>query len=181
MRYYEGVTQPEPEKAVTDDAYARGYDGCDPFLPGEDYDPMYEGPGDGTYRCGRGEYRDIPCCCGDEGRYVGPGCRHCCPPDHEAKPYGFGIETFEHEPSLRMARELQANWPLVGGGPIDRLRALELARKWAGFSYRRLRHSQIVWERLCCECETHGEAVARYEECAKRAAGVKYRDEHQTH
>ena len=149
---------------TTDDAYARGYTGCDPFLPGEDYDPMYEGFG--------GEPK-----CGECFRDNGVGCRHCYPPDHEAKPYGFGVETFEHEPSQRLARELQASWPLTGGGQLCRLRALELARKWAGFSYRRLRHSEIVWSRLCDECETHGEAAERYTAWAKNAAGKRYRDE----
>ena len=141
-----------------------------------DYDPMYaDAPGDAP-KCGRGPYSDIPCCCDDEGKYVGPGCRYCNPPDHENKPYGFGIETFEHNPSLRLANELCLNGP-VAFGWMSRPSALTFARLWTGFSYRRLRHSDRVWDQLCDDCETHEEAKAKYETWAKRSATVRYRDE----
>jgi hypothetical protein len=124
----------------TDDAYAYGYTGCEPFGPGDDYDIMNS--------------RD----------YEGDGLA----PNREDCPYGFGIETFEHEPSLTLARELVANWPFVCGGTIDRIEALELARKWTGFNYRLLRCAGRVWDRLCDTCETHADAVERYTRWAKK-------------
>lgn len=163
---------------LTDDAYAHGYAGCEPFGPNEDYDPMYEDPGDGTYRCGRGEFRDIPCCLDYDGKFVGPGCRHCNPVDPECKPYGFGIERFEQTEALRIVRELKCHAATgliyLTGNPADWLRR---ALTWVGFSFRRERHSDRVWERLCDECETHTEAVEKYTAWAKRAVTVKYRDE----
>lgn len=73
------------------------------FGAGDDYDPMYEGPGDAP-KCAR-EWNDWRvCCCDDAGKFVGPGCRECNPPDHENKPYGWGIERFE-DPALEAANQ----------------------------------------------------------------------------
>jgi hypothetical protein len=149
----------------------------------------------GTPRCG-GPQRD------EYGQNTGcPGCRHCDPPDHECKPYGFGIERSE-DPALQRANE--AVWAIVNqrpegkctsawvstwgmskgrfnGGPrwadADFAYRDFLRRFWSRQSERRLRHSDIVWDRLCDECQTHGEAVEKYKAWATRSLTVKYRDE----
>lgn len=169
---------------ATDDAYAHGYAGCEPFGPNEGYDPMYaDAPGDGSFKCGRGEFRDIPCCLDYDGKFVGPGCRDCNPPNHEDKPYGFGIETFD-SPEWKDAREhFQRVRSLIFGIPSDAHPILDYGHwlnAWAvnaGWSARRLKHSDIVWDRLCVACETHTEAVAKYEAWARRAVTIKYRDQ----
>lgn len=131
-----------------------------------DYDPMYEGPGDGP-KCGG-------CCLDHDGRFIGPGCRHCNPPDHEAKPYGFGIETFDNGPRLRLQQELRVTAWFTG---LTWDQVNRCATDWSGFSRRRLRHSNIVWDRLCDECETHTEATEAYVRWAIQAVQVRYRDE----
>jgi hypothetical protein len=143
--------------------------GCDTFDsdPAPDFDGMEYDDYRGGPKCGG-------CGTDDNGRWIGPGCRHCFPPDHECKPYGFGIERWDFEPRMRLVRELSATaW--FTGLTWDQCR--ECATKWSGFSNRRLRHSNKVWDRLCDECETHTEAVEKYEQWAKRAVTVKYRDE----
>ena len=167
----------------TDDA-DRMIGGCDTFAPGDDYDPMYaDAPGGGSYKCGRGPYRDTPCCCDDDGQFVGPGCRHCNPPDHEGKPYGFGIERFDSPEWQEARRHFNRVRSLVFGLPATAHPVMDYGHwlaAWAvkaGWSERRQRHSDIVWDRLCEECETHTEAVEKYEAWAKRAVAVKYRDQ----
>ncbi len=108
-----------------------------------------------------------------------PGCRYCDPPDHECKPYGWGIESFE-DPALAEAnRRVTNGW---FGGPYRRLPCPRETRDaiWCRLSTRhrrRERHSDIVWDRLCDEAETHREAVARYTAWAARAVTRRYRDE----
>lgn len=95
----------------TDDS-ARDFTGTmEEFGPGDDYDPMDENAPGGTPRCGHGPFRDIPCCCDHDGKFVGPGCRECNPPDHECKPYGFGIERFEDPAMDRANRETKNRRP----------------------------------------------------------------------
>lgn len=131
-----------------------------------DRDPMYDDAPSGGPKCGG-------CGLDDEGRWVGPGCRHCCPVDHECKPYGFGIERWEHDGYLRLRRELAGS--IIA--PMSWEQAGRCALKWSGFSVRRERHSDIVWDRICDESETHDEAVERYTAWARRAVTVRYRDE----
>lgn len=145
----------------------------------DEYDSWHEGP-----RCG-GPWRETPW--GWEGGC--PGCRHCDPVDSELKPYGFGIERFE-DPALaeanRRAHErlglqygaYSLHWWQNGGtwSAFKPGRDAEWARA-SRQSLRRLRHSDIVWGRLCDECETHSEAARRYKQWALRAVTVRYRDE----
>jgi hypothetical protein len=159
----------------TDDADRVDYTGCEPFAPGDDYDPMYEGYGDEPK-------------CGGCFRGNGIGCRHCSPPDYEAKAYGFGIESFE-DPALEEANAYANACYRMSGSmyramgsyweTLDARREVRDARWQANtrHSSRRLRHSEIIWVRLCENCETHGEAVRAYKKWAKRAATVRYRDE----
>lgn len=154
---------------TTDDADRMPY-GCEGFALGDDYDPMYEGPGDDP-RCGGPVYR--------EDHNVGcPGCRECCPPDHECKPYGFGIETFE-DPALAEANHFVntrycmagSMYRVPGWSETAAARFGERDRRWKANSThdaRRLRRSNRVWDRLCDECETHGEAVEKYETWAAK-------------
>jgi hypothetical protein len=80
------------------------------FGPGDDYDPMYDDAPGGSFKCGRGYY-GTPCCLDEDNKFVGPGCRHCCPVDHECKPTGFGIEKFE-DPAMDAAnREMAKRRP----------------------------------------------------------------------
>ncbi len=156
----------------TDDA-DRDFTGTmEEFEPGDDYDPMYEGPGSGGYKCGRGDFGDIPCCCDDNGKFVGGGCRHCCPVDHECKPYGFGLEPHDSPAWEEARRFFRAEWRFLTGlndaHPVDHM---DMIRKWAvdgGWNHRLYRASERKWERLCDECETHEEAVTKYTRWAKR-------------
>lgn len=148
----------------TDDAESRFYTGCEPFGPGEDRDPMHDdAPNGNGYRCGRGDFRDIPCCVDDDGKFIGPGCRHCNPVDHECKPHGWGFERFESKDVYRLINEWRCNFPVTVGreypaGPEWFRRACE----WTGFNFRLERCSDRMWEKCCNECETHTEAVERY-------------------
>ena len=158
---------------LTDDA-DRMVGGCDTFGPGDDYDPMYEGPGDGEPKCGGPRYEQ-------DGHNLGcPGCRHCDPVDHECKPYGFGIERFE-DPALLEANEFVATrvylagsmYRSPGGGWYETrdARMGERNRRWQAntrFDECRLRRSVRLWDRLCDECETHGEAVEKYSRWAAK-------------
>ena len=160
---------------LTDDADRMPF-GCDSFdtCPVGDRDIMSD---EHDFACGSPKCanRDgIPCCCDYEGRFVGPGCRHCNPVDFEAKPYGWQIERFESRLVDRLRRELFAT-AVVTGLTFDQIRTAAVA--WSGFSRRREKHSDIVWERLCCECQTHTEAVEKYTAWARRAVTVRYRDE----
>lgn len=152
---------------LTDDADRGDYAGCAPFLANEDYDPMYEGPGHDTPKCGGPSYVV-------EGREQWnegcPGCRHCFAPDPELQPYGFGIERFESAAVYRLLGELKANAVVLGMrrgdflGPVWFQRALE----WTGFNFRLERVAERVWLRLCDTCETHPEAVEKYTAWAKK-------------
>lgn len=116
-----------------------------------------------------GEYEDYA-------RYGPPGCRPklrdfagckgCDPVDHESKPYGWGIERFEREETLRRARQLQHWWPLTC--ELTWQRARELAFAWDGYDARLQRTSDRVWYALCECCSSHSEAVRRYGEWAAR-------------
>lgn len=141
---------------MTDDADRGDYAGCAPFLANEDYDPMYEGPGHDTPKCGGPDH------C--------PGCRRCFAPDPELQPHGFGIERFESAAVYRLLGELKANAVVLGMrpgnflGPVWFQRALE----WTGFDFRRERAGERVWRQLCGTCETHPEAVEKYTAWAKK-------------
>lgn len=163
---------------LTDDADRMVY-GCETFEsdPTPDFDGMEYDDAHSDFKCGRrGRFGDIvPCCCDDEGKFVGPGCRHCNPVDHECKPYQFGIETFDdcYAEARQWARQL---WGALRVHTDAERRALFIQFATAdGYSARRDRHSDIVWDRLCDECETHTEAVAKYERWAKRAMKTRYR------
>lgn len=157
----------------TDDADAM-LNPCDTFAPG-----------DSAYKCGHGEFREIPCCCDWEGRLIPghPGCRHCNPPDYELKPTGFGIERFDSPEWAAARRHFGVMRSLVFGLPADAHPVVDYGHwldAWAckaGWSARRLKHSERVWDRLCGECVSHSEAKAKYEAWAKRAVAVKYRDQ----
>lgn len=141
--------------SASDDADRAGYCGCDPFLPGDGYDPMYD------------SFEREPKCGGPDRC---PGCRRCYAPDRELKPHGFGFDRYEHSPAYRLGRELAANAAVtlgcVVGGPVWYGRYLA----WTGFNARLERVSDRVWDKLCDECETHPEAVRRYEAWAEKVA-----------
>lgn len=169
---------------------------CDSFEHDShsDYDPMYaDAPGDDRPRCGGQSW--------EYGQWIGcPGCRHCQPVDPEAKPYGFGIEKFEDRALLEANADVANRW---FGGPYQNLAQIgyfeprgytgrgiqygangrrnelrnEIWRTRTRWSARRWRHSELVWDRLCDECETHREAVKAYQQWAQRAITVRYRDE----
>jgi hypothetical protein len=139
--------------------------GCDSFdtCPVGDRDIMSDEHemACGTPRCGGSRMEEW-------GRESGcPGCRHCDPVSHEDKPYGWGIERGECDAAIRLLWELRSH-ALLGlvydaaghdfFGPSNFARALA----WVGFDSRRERCSDRVWDKLCCECETHREAVAKY-------------------
>ena len=107
-----------------------------------------------------------------------PGCRGCDPVDHECKPYGWGIEHFE-DPALQVANEdVNARW---FGGPYQQLDYWPAKKPlrdaiWARLSRhnaKREAQSERLWERLCDECQTHGEAVKKYTAWAEKATGQK--------
>jgi hypothetical protein len=147
--------------------------------------------------------RDCEPRCGGCWQANGDGCRDCSPPDHENKPSGFGIDACE-DPALERANAAMwaevnkrpggkytsawvETWGMYAGrslhhrcNPVtdsDREFRNLCWRVWSKRSARRERHSDRVWDRLCDECQTHGEAVRRYEAWARRAVTVRYRDE----
>lgn len=151
----------------TDDADRANYTGCEPFGPGDDYDPMYEGPG-GAPKCARESNDWRGCSCDHEGRRIPGhhGCRHCNPPDHENKPCGWGVETFDSPAWADARRHFLAVWRSVTGRfdahPMDWTR---LIRKWAeagGWDEALWKASERLWDRLCADCQTHAEAKAKY-------------------
>jgi hypothetical protein len=150
---------------LTDDAEAYGYAGCEPFGPNEDYDPMYEGFGDRP-KCGGSSLNEY------DQREGCPGCRHCDPVDPECQPYGWGVERFESDAALRLARELRATSLIITGRQLDRddpCESQRLALKWTGFNFRLEACAERLWNRLCDVCKTHGEAVAHYTRWANKA------------
>ncbi len=128
-----------------------------------------------------------------------PGCRGCDPVDHESKPYGWGIESFE-DPALQLANA--ATWAeidkrggykytsascSVGTDSMGRLRwygpragRLDMAFRdacWSAWTKHNLtleRVSERVWDALCECCKSHKEAVRRYASWCKRR-GLKKR------
>jgi hypothetical protein len=135
---------------LTDDADRMPY-GCDTFDadPYSDYDPMYS----------------------DDG--IGDG------PDHECKPYGWGIESFE-DPALTEANvyagglvRLAGSMYRSPGGWSETMDARMADRnaRWAANSKhntRLERASDRAWDRICDESATHAEAVAKYTRWADR-------------
>lgn len=150
---------------LTDDADRMVY-GCDEFVPGDDYDPMYEGPGGGP-RCGG-------CGLDDEGRWVGPGCRHCDPVDYENMP-GSAVHGYGEGPAWdRAYKHFRNEFKFLTGrsesAPND---FPGLLRKWAvgfGWDERRVKCADLIWKRLCDRCETHGEAREKFLTWANRTA-----------
>lgn len=147
--------------------------------PTPDFDGMEYADLHSDYKCARrGEFGDmIPCCCDEGGKFVGPGCRHCCPVDHECKPYGFGLETFDAPAWAEARAHFRSVWRFVTGQfdahPMD---WMHLIRKWAiadGWNERLWKCSERKWDRLCDECETHAEAVAKYTAWAKKMTGKR--------
>ena len=151
---------------LTDDADRADHTGCDPFLPGEDYDPMYTGPDD----------RGDPLA-----------------PDRECKPYGWGIEKFEDDALTRANEAMWAEigkrnintytsagsyletWGIFAGrpkavnaSPADREFRDFCWRVWTTWDARLWRRSERVWDRLCDTCKTHERAVQLYERWASR-------------
>lgn len=115
-------------------------------------------------------------------------CRGCNPVDHEAKPYGWGLERWE-DPALEEANRAvnqRMGWVYgayslachqVYGGVWHAYRP-QRDELWAALSKhdRALeRRSRLVWDALCDCCETHTEAVGRYTRWAERATGRKRR------
>lgn len=155
----------------TDDADRVTSGAMEEFAPGDDYDPMYAGYERGP-KCAN---RDgVPCCCDPHtGKFVGPGCRHCNPPDHEGKPYGFGIETFDSPEWAEARRHFFGVWRFATGQfDAHQMDWRHLLKRWAtdaGWSERRLKCSDRVWDRLCDTCDTHTEAVEKYERWARKA------------
>lgn len=184
---------------LTDDAdrWLTGHESTLDYDPvpdhdGLEYDDLHRGP-----KCGGRVFTE-------DGEYVGcPGCKHCDPVDPENKPYGFGIEKFEDAALARANEVCRAavasrvtncytsawveTWGMFAGRGLhhkvgattDADRALRDVcwRFWTKWSARRWTHSERVWGRLCDECQTHTEAVARYSAWARRAITRKYRDE----
>ena len=150
---------------LTDDADRMVY-GCDTFDGYNDHDPMYDDGPSSTYRCGRGPYRDIPCCVDDDGKFVGPGCKHCNPVDHEAQPRKWGFCRYENDAACYLRRSVSTSALLGLCREIDYTTACE----WLGFDFRVERASERVWEKCCNECETHTEAVARYTRWANKVS-----------
>lgn len=160
----------------SDDTYDFGGP-ADAGYRGDDMDQMDL---DSPYGCAR-------CTCGrqanrydrDFDSHAFAGCRGCDPVMHDCKPHGFGIERFEDPALLEANERSRLEWR---GGPYQRLPMSREERDaiWkrnSVQSLRRLRHSEIVWDRLVDSCETHSEAVEKYKRWAKRAAEVVYRDE----
>lgn len=125
-----------------------------------------------------------------------PGCRHCDPPDHECKPYGWGIERFE-DPALARANEAMwaeidrrggckytsavcgiETWGLFAGRwsgprPTDADVAFRdlCWRVWTSHNPSLERAARRKWDRLCDCCQTHRQAVERYSRWAERVTG----------
>lgn len=160
----------------------------------ETYEPDESGPDECIERDEDNYGRHRRCTCGrdaayrafQEYQYPGDefhddfdGCRGCDPVDPELKPHGFGIEEYEDEERReRMVAYIPAYpVPLICQGWLTDALRQRLRPEFRTISLRRLRHSEIVWDRLCSECETHREAIQRYKKWAKRSLTVKYRDE----
>jgi hypothetical protein len=122
-----------------------------------------------------------------------PGCQGCDPVMHDSKPYGWGVERFE-DPALAEANGYAGGLVILAGSMYrsppqladgdyrtsDTRREIR-DQRWAANSTqskRRLRHSDIVWGRICDEADGHSDAVRRYKVWANRAVTVRYRDEH---
>lgn len=67
----------------------------------------------GGPKCARESNDWRGCGCDHTGRYVGPGCRECNPPDWDGKPYGWGLERFEDPALERANREAKALRPVA--------------------------------------------------------------------
>lgn len=177
---------------LTDDADSASYTGCEPFGPSDDYDPMYEGYGDAP-KCGGSrvnEWNEREGC---------QGCRHCDPPDHENKPYGWGIERCE-DPALEAANKAThakysydtrgmytSAWTVLEPWHGSNVRVLWygnfteerrefrdfLWRVWSKWDAKLSKCSDRIWDRLCDTCETHAEAKAKYTAWAEKRTGKK--------
>lgn len=155
---------------LTDDAdrwlsgHERTFDCGDvPDFDGMEYDDLHS-----DFKCAStgADGQRFPCCCDWEGKFVGPGCKHCNPVDHEAKPYGWGLERFECNEAYRVLREVSSHASLGLCRSIN----LRTACAWVGFNFHVEGCSDRVWDRLCETCETHTEAVEKYTRWAKKVA-----------
>jgi hypothetical protein len=199
------------------DRHGNPTDDSDRWLAGHettfDYDPAPDCDDDydrGGPNCAREWNGWRGCCCDHEGKFVGPGCRACNPPDHEGKPYGWGIERSE-DPALELAnREMkkrrpaalyttagafaktywkrerdgrimldEKNAPVIGVVVEEPACAIDtdtrdmIWRAWSKWDARLAKLSERVWGRLCDDCATHTEAVARYTKWAERKTGKR--------
>lgn len=153
-----------------DDTRAFGPESC--FGGPDDRDPMYDDAPDGLLKCDRG---NGPCCLDDEGKYVGPGCCHCCPPDAEAIHTGF--EIWDRPDFYRLRAELHctAKFGYCLPPHVDHASGRAALVRWIGHDHRLARAAQRKLELICDDSETHDEAKARYEAWAVRARIAEYR------
>ena len=162
---------------ATDDAdrvsfagkYAETFDADPaPDFEGLEYDDYRTGP-----KCQDADGR--PCCLDRDGRYVGPGCRHCCPPDAEAIDSGF--ERWDRPDFYRVTREqlmLAAMGYALDPRGIHNPAGAILRDTMIGHNRRLQAAARRKIDIICDECETHHEAVARYEAWAAVAKAKYY-------
>jgi hypothetical protein len=155
---------------VTDDAdrvnfagnYAETFDADpSPDFDGMEYDDYRTGP-----KCGGPRYIDqMTANDYTDGRNVGClGCRHCCPPDADAIPTGF--EPWDR-PDFNRVRSSLISLARLGYAlsphPIDCPAGRACFLRMIGHNVRLQRAARRKLDIICDECETHSEAVARYE------------------
>lgn len=158
----------DSDRAAFSGSYAECFD-CDGV---GDRDPMYDDAPIHGYKCGRD---GNPCCLDFDGKFVGPGCRHCNPVDYECKPYGFGFETFECERAQHIRREMLLLSAWGHPWPFSIPDSYGLALKWAGFNFRLAAVSDRVWDLICCRSETHTEALAVFAAWAGKVSSATAR------
>lgn len=150
---------------LTDDEDRANFSGASGFGGPDDRDPMYD-DAPRRLKCDRG---NGPCCLDWEGKYVGPGCCHCCPPDAEAIHTGF--EIWDRPDFYRLRAELHctAKFGYCLPPHVDHVSGRAALARWIGYNQRLARASQRKLELICDDSETHDEAKARYEAWAVRA------------
>jgi hypothetical protein len=120
---------------------------------------MYDdAPSPEPFKCDLG---NGPCCVGNNGEYVGPGCRHCCPPDSESIHTGF--EIWDRPDFFRLRDELACTAKL---GYCLSVRTQDGFSGWfgklIGHNFRLSSAARRKVETICDDSDTHDEAKFRY-------------------